>query len=187
MLVIVQMGDEIHIDSTWAHVASGDTASRPKIIVAAGSDPTVPFAKAAPTLFPHLEIKEAEVQAPREIVVVSNPQPDAGGREMPTSGWIAMGVSATSLVAATVFAVSARQKFTSLDEDGCRDIACDPNRVTSFSNTALTADVLFGVSGAAAATALVLYLTNTADEQKPKTALIRQGPGTFGLAVGGQF
>lgn len=187
MLVIVRMGDKIHIDSTWAHVASGDSTSRPKITLAAGSDQAVVFAKAAPTLFPHLKIKAAEPQVPREFVVVSKPRADSNGRTMPTSGWIAMSVSATSLIAATVFAVSARQKFTALDEDGCRDIACDPARITSFSNSALTADVLFGVSGAAAATALVLFLTNTPDEQAPKNALIRQGPGTFGLAVGGQF
>ncbi len=187
MLVIVRLGDEIQIDSSWAHIASGDIASRPKITIAAGSDKEAIFAKAAPTLFPHLTIKKPEPLAPREIVLVSKPSTEPPGREMPTSGWVAAGVSATTLVAATVFAVSARQKFTSLDNDGCREIACDQSRISSFSKTALTADVLFGVSGAAAATALVLYLVNTPDEKAPQQALLRQGPGLFGLAVGGQF
>ena len=192
MLVVVRIGDELQIDSTWVHVSSGETASRPKISLAASDDRAQVMKEASPRLLPHMEKPTpAPAPAPAPIIVMPQSSEQATKSVIPTSTWIAGGVSIASLAAASIFAVSARQKYEALDADGCRDVVCSDARIASLRRHARTADILFGVSGAAAATAIVFYVMARPpagqSEQAPATSVLRAGPGTFGLAVGGDF
>lgn len=190
MLVIVRIGDSVQIDATWANVASGKVTSRPAIKLPPGSDRSTVFAEAAPTLLPHIERTSQPNKTDVTVIVPSTPQ-QGDGRHMTKASWIATGVSGAALIGGTVFALSARSKYDSLDADECRDMPCSKSRVDALSNHALAADVLFGVSIASGVTALVLYIRSggSAAEQPTETPSVTfgAGPGDVGFAVGGTF
>lgn len=195
LLVIVRMGQDVQIDSTWAHIASGDTASRPKIVLTAEGDRLQAFQEAVPTLLPHIEKPNTEKTNPEfrpepNIIVIPQQKGASESKDIPTGSWVAGAVSLAALVGGTVFAVSTRQKFDALESDGCRELTCNKSRIETLDRRALSADILLGVSGAAALTAVVLYVIGPSpkaqDEQQP-AARVLTGPGTFGFAVGGGF
>jgi len=187
LLVIIKLGDDIQIDSTWAHAASGDTASRPRVTIAAHNDQAVVLAEAAPTLLPHMKQDKAPDPV-REFIVVPPAADGRYQRTMPLASWIGAGVAGAALAGGTVFALSARKRFHSLDDDGCRDKPCNPDRVDVLRKRALTADILFGVAGAAAITSVILYFAQPKGRSQPERSLeIRPGPGAVGLSVGGDF
>lgn len=200
MLVLLRLGDEIQIDTTWAQVASGDTASRPKVVVKPGDERSDVFRQAAPRLLPH--VVKPEVEKPRpEIIVVPQQtqpvtqapipiQPPPGDKDVPLASWIAGTVSVAALVGGTITALSAREKFQALEDEGCRSMSCGDEAIEDVDRRALAADILFGVSGAAAATALIVYIASSGPESRAQSAQrieLRPGPGSVGLALGGEF
>ena len=191
LLVIVELGEGIQIDTTWADVASGRSVSRPRIELQTGADHAAVLAKAPAILLPHIKKPEAKNDGP-DIIIVPGDGADDNGRRMTVPAWIAAGVTGASAITGTVFAVSARQKFRSLDEDGCRNRICNESDVDTGERHAIIADVFIGVTLAAGVTTAVLYLTSGPGDSEPDKS---GGPAvgivatddTVGLAIGGRF
>jgi hypothetical protein len=186
ILVMVRMGDAIQIDATWADISSGKTASRPAIELAPGSDHAAVFANNAALLLPH--VKEARGPDKPQIVVVTTPTTPTGGRHMTTGAWVASGVGLAALTGATVLGLSAKRAFDDLDTMGCRDMPCPKSDIDSLGRRALAADVLFGVTAAAAATAVVLYLRSDSGERAAATQpTIGVSEDALTVGLGGSF
>lgn len=187
MLVVVGAGPRIKIDPTHVHVASGRITSRPAIELPPDSDARALLAEAAPTLLPHLDTREQERRGPDVVVVTASGQ---GERRLRPSTLIVAGVSAGALIGASVFALSSRRKFDTLDEDGCRTEPCSKRDIDSLRRDALLADVFFGVAAVSAGAALTMYLLDDGDPVAAPAApsvSVGPGPGTLGLSVGGVF
>jgi hypothetical protein len=190
LLAIVRMGDVVQIDTTWANVASGRTASRPRIEIAASADRARLFAAAAPGLLPQVA---AEAKASRtgsgQVVVIEKPGQPEDGRRMTAPAWIAAGVGAGALATGVILALSARSKFDALDGDDCRTTQCEQDRIDTGRRHALYADVMFGTALAGGTTALVLYLVSGASERDPRPPAVSAtgSSDSFGLLVRGRF
>jgi hypothetical protein len=191
LLVVVKIGDTLQVDTTWADVASGRVASRPRIELPGLDGAREVFAGEAERLLPHLVDRGGKDGDGETKIVVVTPETPAkkGGRHLTTGSWIAGGVGAAALIGGTVFALSARTKHDGLVADGCRSMPCDEDRIDSLSNHALAADLLFGVAATGAVTALVLYLRSDSGTEPapPPPVAVRAGPGSIGLVVGGRF
>jgi hypothetical protein len=197
LLVMVGAGDRVQIDPTWVDVASGRVTSRPAIELEPGADLRATLEKAAPALLPHLRERSRE-PAPRpepterrEVVVVTPALP-AGERErrFTPAMWIATGVGAGALIGATVFSLSSRRKFDTLDGDGCRRMPCSKDDIDSLRRDALLADVFFGTAIVATGVVVALYVTAEGDAPAPAapaTLSIGPGPGSVGVSLGGSF
>jgi hypothetical protein len=183
MLVVVQLGDRVQIDPTWSHLASGRVASRPAVTIAEGDDSRTTFTAAAPSILPHIRSRPRP-QAPAVVVVRGGPGGDSGRRMTPVA-WAAVGVAGAAAVGGAVFAVSARSKYDTLEDRGCRDTPCPASDIRTLRRHSLAADVLFGASLAAGVTAAILYVRSSADEEP--VATIGGGPGDVGLSIGGRF
>ncbi|HUH04849.1 MAG TPA: hypothetical protein VML75_22785 [Kofleriaceae bacterium] len=188
-LVIVRMGDTIQIDATWADISSGKTASRPAIELGPDADRAAVFARNAPLLLPHITKDTGEKG--RDIVVVTNPGTTMiSSRHMTSGAWIATGAGVAALTAGTILALSAKRSFEDLDKMGCRDMPCAKGDIDSLERRALAADVLFGVTAAAAVTAIVLYVRSGGEETivtPPPSVGVEVGAGAVSVTVGGWF
>jgi tetratricopeptide (TPR) repeat protein len=127
----------------------------------------------------------------------------AGEGEEPGKGkrfytWIAAGGAAALALSGLVVGLNAQSKYDEL-KDRCAP-GCTDSEVDSVKTRALVADVLFGVAGAAAVTAVVLFfLEGRADraateEGTQDSSVSRRlriapvaGAGTYGLSAGLQF
>jgi len=109
--------------------------------------------------------------------------------------WIAAGSAAALALSGLVVGLNAQSKYDEL-MDRCAGVGpgCTDSEVDSIETRAMVADVLFGVAGAAAITAGVLYfLEGRSDEKEPEkkndSASMRKrirvspvaGQGTYGL------
>jgi hypothetical protein len=189
MLVIVKMGDRIQIDATWADVASGRVISRPQMVIEPKADRTKVFTEAVPLLLPH--IKKQTKKGPDIVIVPTGTSAPSNGRHFTTATWIATGVAAASLIGGGIFALSASRKFSSLEDDNCRNVGCDASEIDSLRSRALAADMLFTVAAASTVTALVFYLrsakgSRAAESPSPKPG-VRVGIGPTGVTIGGAF
>lgn len=189
-LVVVRMGDTIQIDATWADISSGKTASRPAIELGPDADRAEVFARNAPLLLPHIK-KEETGDGGRDIVVVTNPGSTViSRRHMTTGAWVATGVGVAALTGATILALSAKRSFEDLDKMGCRDMPCAKSDIESLERRALAADVLFGLTAAAAVTSIVLYARSGGEEiivTPPPSVGVDVGSGAVSVTVGGRF
>jgi hypothetical protein len=195
LLVMVGAGDRVQIDPTWVDVASGRVTSRPGIELEPEADLRAVLDRAAPALLPHLSERSREpAPAPereRPEVVVLAPGAAAGSeRRFTTATWIATGVSAGALIGATVFSLSGRRKFDTLDGDGCRRMPCSKDEIDSLRRDTILADVFFGTAIVAAGAAVVFFVTS---EEAPAAPVaqpglsVGPGPGSVGLSLGGAF
>jgi hypothetical protein len=193
LLVMVGAGDGVQIDPTWVDVASGRVNSRPAIEIKAGDDVRAVLERAAPALLPHLRQRSSEpTPEPREReVVVFTPggQADTGSqRRFTPATWVATGVGAGALIGATVFSLSSRRKFDTLDGDGCRRMPCSKDDIDSLRRDAILADVFFGTAIVAAGAVVVLWVTSESDAPAaPSKLSVGPGPGGVGLSLGGTF
>lgn len=190
MLVIVEMGGQLQIDATWANVASGKVTSRPQIVIEPGEDRAEIFTKSVPLLIPHIK-KEQPDKGPDIVIVPGGGQVTGSGRHFTAGTWIATSVAAAALVGGGIFALSAQQKFSSLDDDGCRDMPCDQGEIDSLRSRALAADVLFGIAAASTVTAVWLYMRSGGDNPTETPASpgiqVTAGPDGVALGIGGSF
>ena len=85
-------------------------------------------------------------------------------REANTAVWVSTGIAAGALVTGTVLG------FLALSEENDFNTSPDADTADKGERFALFADVAFGIAGAAAVTALVLYLTSDADAASEDTA-----------------
>lgn len=97
---------------------------------------------------------------PRVPLTPEAPHDRGSSRKVPVASWILGGVSLAAFAGASVFAVDGLGKRSDLDDLGCKP-SCDDRAVSSMSTSFVTADVLAGVGLVAAATAIVLYVTQT--------------------------
>lgn len=197
LLVVVGAGARIKVDPTWVHVASGKITSRPAIEIPPGADVRALLAGAAPTLLPHLDARNQERRGPDVVVVTSGASTGQGGRRLGPPTLIAAGVSAGALIGASIFALSSRRKFDTLDEDDCRRSPCDKGDIDSLRRDTILADVFFGAAVVAAGAAVSLYLLDdgvapASPAAEPDAKIDRPsvsvglGPGV-GLSLGGVF
>lgn len=192
MLAIVKLGSQIQVDTTWANVASGESRSRARIELTVGGDLGKELAGASKTLLPH--IKPEQKQKGPDIVVVPIGGDRDSGRRMTLPVWIGVGVTGAAAITGTIFAISARQKYHSLEDDRCRELVCDQSEVDTGERHAIIADVMFGVAIAAGVTTTVLYLTSAPDKTEERAAEPAPALGVFvpdkggvGVSFGGRF
>jgi hypothetical protein len=191
LLVIVRLGDQIQIDTTWSNVSSGGVASRPAMTLEPGQEPARIFAKAAPALLPHIARRRSEPKGTNIIVVSPPGQPDSG-RHLTPGTWIAAGVGAAALLGGTVFGLSARRKYSSLHSLGCEISMCPRDDVDQLRAHALTADILIAAALASGVVAAVLYWKSapavTADTGATRPPVnIQVSPESVGISLGGAF
>lgn len=194
LLVMVGAGDGVQIDPTWVDVASGRVNSRPAIELDAEDDMRAVLERAAPALLPHLRERSGEPRPePRErevVVLTPGGQADMGSqRRFTPATWVATGVGAGALIGATVFSLSSRRKFDTLDGDGCRRMPCSKGDIDSLRRDAILADVFFGTAIVAAGAVVVLWVTSESDAPAApsKQLSVGPGPGGVGLSLGGTF
>ncbi|MEM9194458.1 MAG: PEGA domain-containing protein, partial [Myxococcota bacterium] len=89
---------------------------------------------------------------------------------VPAGVWVASGVAAAALVAGTVLGFMALSEQADFDDDPSEDTADNGETLALF------ADVGFGIAGAAALTAIVLYLTTGDDEDESDEAGLQLAP-----------
>jgi hypothetical protein len=198
LLVVVRVGDELQVDTTWVEVSTGRSASRPAIMLGSGDEPARVFAARATQLLPGVRERPdgppppgasttVHFNAAPEVTVIEVP------RHMTTGTWIAGGVAGAALIGGTVFGLSAWSKRGEA-EDACQPTnGCAPGHpdyalLDQVEDTALVADLLFGVAIGAGITAAVLYLTSDGERTVTTPAVGVGATGdTVGITVGGRF
>lgn len=200
-VVMVRVGSRLQIDPTWVDVSTGRTDTRDPILVEAGGSPREAVLRdAAPGLIPRGSAQTVAEATPAKPAVKPSgrPAPDtwrdspgrgAGsvppseeGREIGAGVWIATGISAVTLVTGLALVMGGRADYNLSLEARC-DVnpARCANLLSGYNTRSLVSSVLFAVSAAAGATALVLY---AGEEDEPSLAVM---PAGTGLAVGGSF
>ncbi len=188
LLVIVRMAETIQIDATWANVASGQMASRPRIELPASGDRKQLLADAAPRLLPHVARESASNHAAgSQVVVIEKPVERDDGRRMTLPAWIATGAAGVALTGGVLFALSSRSKYADLDKMDCRTTQCSQDDIDSGRRAALVADVLFGTAIAAGTTAFVFYMISEPAPARETTVSAAAGRDSIGLVVRGWF
>lgn len=187
LLAIVKVGDKINVDATWADVASGQSASRPRVTLEPGADSRARFAESARRYLPHIR---DEPEARQVVLVPATPgqlERDSGRRvTLPVA--LAGGAALAAGITGTIFALTARSRFKDLERSGCReDSSCDPDLVDSGRQRALVADLCFAGALAAGITAGVFYYLSAPDEPDEPAVAVSGGAGQLGITVRGRF
>jgi hypothetical protein len=184
MLVIVQVGDDLQIDTSAVVTKSGQVTSRPAIRLAEGDDPAAVFEEAAPRLMPSAR--------PRPVAVTVPIGPGTGQvtpRHMTVASWTTAGISGAALVGAAALGLSTRSTYNRCEEDG----NCSDSELDGIGTRALAADLCWIAGAAAAGATLVLYLRSGGEVEsgEPAGATARFGaapmPGGVTLTFGGSF
>lgn len=196
LLVVVRVGDAIQVDTTWVEVATGRSASRTAVALGPDDEPRAVFAARATQLLPGVrERADAPAPGPGSTTLNFNAAPTVTvidePRRITTGVWIAGGVAGAALVGGTVFGFSAWSKHREAEKacpDGCAPGDPGRSQLDDVDDTALVADLFFGVAVGAGVTAAVLYLTSGGERSVSSPAVsVGAGNGSFGVAVGGRF
>ncbi|HWN71438.1 MAG TPA: hypothetical protein VNM90_27555 [Haliangium sp.] len=203
ILAVVRVGARVQIDTTWVQVTTGRTASRARIMIHdKGKSARKVFAAAASDLLPDAELRigasrgepaagDAPAGPDAASVALSQPAPS---RRLTAGVWVAGGISASALLAGSVFAIDAVRRHRDLETRGCLLMACPEADLDAVDTRTRLADALFGVGLVAGVTAGVLYWRSSQTEPAPTA-----GPGAnlhmdvtatrHGLAItwGGHF
>ena len=171
-VVLVQVGQDIQVDATWIDVATGRSASRPRLVLDAEARAGTVFGEAATRLLPDAEVRS-------RTVVVSAPR--ARPRRMTTPAWITAGTGGALLATGVVFGVMARGTYNRCERD--RD--CSDDELDTMERHALTADVTVSLAiGAGIATGVLWWLSG--GESEPVVG-VGAAPGTATITYGGRF
>lgn len=129
---------------------------------------------------PEPEPVVAATPPPTEPIVEDTTEADALEDDGPGAAvWVTSGVAAAALVGGTVLGFMALSREAEFDDEPTVGRADDGERFALF------ADVLFGVAGAAAITAIVLFLTSGDDaDDEPSDTALTVSP-TLGRRAGG--
>jgi hypothetical protein len=152
-LAVVQVGPDIHIDSSWVNVATGEVLSRPRVELLADARAGEVFSAAATRLLPHAR------KRPLATVIVPG-GPTGPQRKFTRGVWIATGVALAATGGAIPLGLSARARYRT-----CESQMCTQGDRDEIGRRALYADLLIGTAVAATATAVVLYLRSAPDEE----------------------
>lgn len=159
-LAVVQVGDDIQIDSSWVDVAGGEIVARPRIELHADARAGEVFSAAATRLLPH-----AHKRPLATVFVAPEPTPAGPTRHLTTGTWIAAGVATAALAGGTGLGLSARSSYHRCERDECSAATKD-----AIGARARYADLLFGAALAGTATAVVLYLRSARAPEAAATA-----------------
>jgi hypothetical protein len=111
---------------------------------------------------------QAPVVAAAAATVTEQPAEEPSGRHFGPAFWVATGVGIAAVGAGVALGVIALQKEDEYNANPSKKRLDQGNRI------ALSADVCYGIAGAAAVTALVVYFTSgskKSEEAKPPQAL----------------
>jgi hypothetical protein len=162
-LAVVQVGADIHIDSSWVNVATGEVLSRPRVELLADARAGEVFSAAATRLLPHAR------KRPLAAVVMPPGKPTGPDRHFTAGVWIAGGLGLAAAGGATLFGLQARSKYNE-----CEQLECDQAGKDDVGRTALYADIMIGAAIAGTATAVVLYLRS--DRNRNERAKVTTPP-----------
>lgn len=178
-LAVVQVGPDIHIDSSWVDVAAGEVLSRPRVELLADARAGEIFSAAATRLLPHAR------KRPLAAVVLPPGKPTGPDHHFTTGVWIAGGVGLAAAGGATVLGLSARSRYRSCETREMTE--CSESEKDAIASRALYADVLIGAAIAGTATAVYLYLRSDRNER----ATVKTPPESTAFSVapmpGGAF
>jgi hypothetical protein len=182
MLVIVQVGDDLQIDTSAIVTKNGQVTSRPAIRLAAGDDPAEVFEEAAPRLMPSARARPVAVAGP-----FAPPPIPAVPRHMTAASWTTAAISGVAFTGAVVLGLSTRSTYNRCDAD--RD--CSDSELDGIESRALAADLCWIAGAAAAGATLVLYLRSGEEERPGPVTGVSLGaaplPGGAALSLGGSF
>jgi hypothetical protein len=202
LLAVVRVGARVQIDATWVNVATGRTASRPRILLHDGQSPSKVFADAVFELMPDAALRMGAGRRRAGERTAAGDQPASGPaaelaapapRHVTTGVWIAGGLGAGALLASGVFAADAMRRHRDLDASGCADTPCSISDIDAVDTRARVADVLLGVGVIAGVTAVVLYWQSgapgaeqTAGQHRPRLDVVATDR-SMSLTWGGSF
>jgi hypothetical protein len=182
LLAVVRVGARVQIDATWVHVATGRTASRPRILIRDGQSTSKVLADAVFELMPDaaLRMGSGRRRAGERTAPAASSQPAAEltppapqPRRFTTGVWIAGGIGAGALLAGGVFGIDAMRRHRDLDARGCADTPCSISDIDAVDTRARVADVLLGAGVVAGITAAVLYWQSGASASEQAMSLGR--------------
>lgn len=150
-------------------------------------------------------VKQDGVEIHRQVVKVAGQEdvsvewvtptgPIDGGEKAPKRlwTWVSLGVAGAAGIAGGVIGGVALSSKNDLEDNYCFDNQClasQKDERDRVGNLALTADILYGVAGAAAAAAIVLFFVepNLGEEEQPVAAVPIITDTSAGIAISGRF
>lgn len=204
LLAVVRVGARVQIDATWVHVATGRTASRPRILLHDGQSTSKVLAEAVFELMPDAALRMGAGRRRAGERTAAGDQPAAEPaaelaapapvpRHVTTGVWITGGLAAGALLASGVFAADAMRRHRDLDASGCADTPCSISDIEAVDTRARVADVLLGVGVIAGVTAVVLYWQSgepgaeqTVGQRRPRLDVVATDR-SMSLTWGGSF
>jgi len=151
MLSVVRLGDDVRVEGLRTRSEAGEIRST----------------SIAPFVVDRDRLAEARAwlpSAPSPRLLAPEPElAPLRRRPVPLGSWIAGGVAATALGIGVGFGVSAAGLESGLEADGCAARPCGLDRIDRLEDHARIADVSYGVAGAAAATAVLLFFLRPAE------------------------
>jgi hypothetical protein len=176
-MVIVQVGDTIQLDSTWAEVASGKTIARPMIKLDADARAGKAFTAAAQKLLPDTPLRATSTNT--VVIREHGGEPATTPRTMTTTTWITGGVAVVGLGVGIGLGLSTRSDFNRCDNF---EHACTDDEISSIHSRALLADLTGGLGLAAGIATAVLYWRSGGE-----TIAVTPTPGGAAVTLGGRF
>ncbi len=172
-VALVQLGDELQIDSSWLDAGGSTVVARPRFSLRGGDDVEVAFRGRAVTLLPEAALRTAPTKAPPASAAASP------GRRMTTTSWALAGIGGVGLGAGLGLGLWTRSSFLTCERDGCDDEGRRAVRTRG-----LLADASSAIGAAALIAGAVVYLRS-----KPRAASVRVDVDDRGAAVvvGGRF
>src|SRR5262249_39175227 len=146
VLAVVQVGDDIQIDSSWVEVASHEVLARPRVVLPADASAGEVFGAAATRLLPRAHKRPLPVMA----AIATGPS-----RRMTRDAWIAAGAGAAALAGSIGFGLSTRANYDRCDQG---HPACSDDEKSTIRVRAAIADSLLGGALIGGAVATFLYL-----------------------------
>jgi hypothetical protein len=199
LLAVVRVGARVQLDATWVHVASGRTASRPRILLHDGRSARKVFTAAVLELMPDAALRmgrrgasergASERTAP--AVAIESARPASRGRHATPGVWVTGTFGAAALVVSGLFAADALRRHRDLEARGCANMPCPIADIDAVDARTRVADVLLGVSVVAGVTAVVLYWRSSEPERavslgRPRLDVMATDHG-LGISWGGIF
>lgn len=210
-VVLVEVGEQIKIESTWIDVEEGRRVSRAALAFEKGGAPAELFRRRAHELLPGADRHPDSADEPEDeegadaeqadgaaADAAANAREDEGtsaeprdgdlalrraGRErhMTPAAWTATGIGGAALSGGIAFWLATRSLHQSCDD---RE-NCDDGDGTRITRRALAADALFATAAVSGGVAALLYWWSDSDPEREVS--VGTGPGDVGLSLGGRF
>ncbi|HVK73461.1 MAG TPA: hypothetical protein VM734_09060 [Kofleriaceae bacterium] len=161
VIAVVQVGDDIQVDSSWVDVARGEVSARPRVTLPADARAGEVFADAAARLLPRATRRPLSVVQPIEVVTPTGPS-----RRFTTGAKIAAAAGVVALGGGIGVGLSARASYGRCDKVGT---VCSDGEKDSIGTRALIADALFVGAAAGVTTAVILYLRSADGSEQVAT------------------